>query len=375
MTAVAITDLIRVALVALFLLASGIAYCDNDPSVRFQKARSLAQSGEPDRAIDILDELRKEYPRDVDYPLARAQILAREGRDVEAIDDLHVALLLAPDYEEVWQLQRALLARQPGDEARHMYEAFLQAASSRFPDAKWWQAVQIEPTVQWSLLAGLGYQRLSNGLPSWDEQFVEIAREHDRWGRYRAGVARNARYDDSDISILLGGDVSFASHWLAGLSTTFASDPVFQPELEWNANVGRTLSAGWVVGLGYRHREYQDTAVSSVTGTVEKYIGDYRVAYAMGSSRLPDAPTLLHHGLTVNKYYDNGSRLGITLSSGKEAEVIGPGQVLETSVRGLSLNGSQQLTDRLGLQWWLGTHDQGDFYRRDYFGLAVSIQL
>ncbi len=375
MTTATITDLICAALVALFLLASGIAYCGEDPAARFQEARALVQSGEPDQAIEILDTLRQAHPHDVDYPLARAQILASEGRDSEAIDDLHVALLLAPDYEDVWLLQHVLLARQPGDEARHEHEAFVQAASLRFPNATWWLAEPIDSTVRWSILAGVGYQRLSNDLPSWNDEFLEIVREHDRWGRYRVGIARNERYNRADLSVLLGGDVTFASNWLAGFTTAFSDDADFLPELEWSAHVRRSLYDGWAVGLAYRHRKYQDTTVASITGSVEKYLGSYRAAYAMGSSSLPGASALLNHRLTLNRYFENGFSLGVTISSGKEAEVIGPGRVLEMTVRGISLSGNKQLTDRFGVQWWAGLHDQGGFYRRDYLGLAVSIKL
>jgi YaiO family outer membrane protein len=115
--------------------------------------------------------------------------------------------------------------------------------------------------------------------------------------------------------------------------------------------------------------------VNSATGIVEKYVGSYRVAYAIGVSSLPGSSKLLNHGLTVNWYHNDRASLGVTINSGKEAEAIGPDQVLETTVRGVSLGGRRQLTDRLGLQWWLGLHDQGDYYRREYLGLAVSIKL
>ena len=73
-------------------------------------------------------------------------------------------------------------------------------------------------------------------------------------------------------------------------------------------------------------------------------------------------------------YSDTGS-VGLTINSGDEAEAIGNGQVLETAVRGITLSGRHQLNGRIGLQWWLGIHDQGDFYRRRFFGMAVSVGI
>ncbi|MDH3442117.1 MAG: hypothetical protein OEM63_15260, partial [Gammaproteobacteria bacterium] len=59
---------------------------------------------------------------------------------------------------------------------------------------------------------------------------------------------------------------------------------------------------------------------------------------------------------------------------GREAEAIGGGQVLETDVKGFSLNGRHQFNERIGLQWWLGIHNQGELYRRHFVGMAVSIR-
>ena len=63
------------------------------------------------------------------------------------------------------------------------------------------------------------------------------------------------------------------------------------------------------------------------------------------------------------------------MTVGREAEPIGGGQVLETDVKGISLRGRQQFNERFGLQWWLGVHDQGELYRRQFVGMAFSIRI
>lgn len=115
--------------------------------------------------------------------------------------------------------------------------------------------------------------------------------------------------------------------------------------------------------------------MGSTMGTVEKYLGDFRIAYALGLSHLHGASNSLNHSLTANWYYSDRSSIGISLNTGEETEAIGPGQVLETDVRGVSVSGRRRLTNRLGLQWWLGLHEQGDYYRRQYVGMALTIQL
>lgn len=327
---------------ALTLIGTQLAAKPNDVSLLLRLARVHSYVGNYDGAYEILDQLRREYPHDVDYALARARILARQGREREALADLREATLLAPDYEEVWQLRQSLLARQ---------------------------------AAQWTVLLGAGHDNLSNGAPSWKQQFIEVSREHDTEGRYRLGIARDRRFDNNDLAVSFGGERSFASNWFAGLNVSLVSEPEFQPEASYDANLGRSLEDGWVVSLRYRHREYATATVGSATTTVEKYVGDFHFSYGLGISHLYGAATSMNHGLATNWYYSDRGSIGVSVNVGREVEAIGPAAVLETDVRGVSVRGRRQLTDRFGLRWWMGLHDQGDFYRRQYFGFAVSIRL
>ena len=73
--------------------------------------------------------------------------------------------------------------------------------------------------------------------------------------------------------------------------------------------------------------------------------------------------------ITVGDVVGGGQRLG------GQAESLGNGQVLETDVRGITLNGRRAINERVAIQWWLGLHEQGDFYRRRFLGMAVSIGI
>lgn len=360
---------------ALRLLEARIQESPEDVSLLYRRARVQNYLGDHAAALLTLDTLRLQHPQDVDYALTRAQVLAAQDRDIEALDDLRDATTLASDYEDVWRLRYSLLLRQQHDDLQLELDAVQAEAKIRFPNAAWWRKTRDDFGPQWSLLVGAGHESLDNGSPSWGQQFVEVSRTQQSGGNYRLGVARDTRYDESDLTVTVGGDVSFASHWFADFSLGSASSPSFQPDLGYSASIGRALRDGWVAGLRYRRREYETVAVGSIAATVEKYFGDFRVAYVLGQSHLRDAPNALNHSITANWYYDDQMSFGISLNTGEEVEVIGPGQVMRTDVRGISLNGRRQMTDRFGLQWWLGFHDQGDFYRRRFLGLAVSIQL
>ncbi len=360
---------------ALNLIDKHLVATPDDASLLVRRARVQGYVGDHDGALVTLSTLRQRHPNDVDYALARAQTLVRQGRDEDALDELRQAAILAPGYEDVLRLQYTVLSRQGDDGARREREALVQEAATRFPDARWWQSEAIVDSAEWTIIVGASRENLDNGLPAWSQQFVEISREQDGWGRYRIGLARDKRFENSDLAVSLGGDFFFASGWSAGLDIAFVDRPNFQPDLGYSGYVSRSLQEGWVVNLRYRRREYESATVSAAISTIEKYIGDFRFAYALGVSRLHGASNSLNHGLTMNWYYNDRSSIGVNLNAGEETEAIGVGQVLQTDVRGMSLVGKRRLSGRYSVQWWLGVHDQGNYYRRTYLGMALTLRL
>ncbi len=328
----------------LVLLCCTPAVAEMTPAERFADVQELRRGGNLPGALRELARLRDDYPHDVDYALARAQVLAQLGRDEEALAELDVAAELAPDYDAVHALRATLLRRQEPEPRR------------------------------WTVLLGAGYEDLSDNLPSWDNQFAELHLE-DGDHRYFVQLARNARYSDADASLGFGAERRWQQGWFAGGDLGLAGDPQYLPELGFSAHVGRTLRDGWVTDLRYRRREYTSATVGSWIGTVEKYYGAWRFAYSYGRSRLHGVSSFGNHVVTVNWYYRDDSSLGITLNDGNEAESLGNGQVLETDVRGITLTGRREVNDRIAVQWWVGTHEQGDFYRRRFLGMAVSIGI
>ena len=333
----------HLSLVVLLFCAPAIA--EPTAAERFAKTQELRRAGDLSAALRALTRLREDYPRDVDYSLARAQVLAQLERDDEALAELEMAVQLAPDYEAIHALRDRLLARAKPERRR------------------------------WMLLLGAGYEDLSDGFPSWDNQFAELHFEKDEDSRYFLRLARDARYADADKTFGLGAERRWQDGWFAGVDLGFASDPRYQPELGGSAHVGKAMPDGWVADLRYRRREYATATVGSWIGTMEKYYGAYRFAYGFGWSRLHGVSSFSNHVVSANWYYRDDSSIGITLNDGNEAESLDNGQVLETDVRGISVTGRRAVNDRVTLQWWLGVHEQGDFYRRRFLGMAVSIGI
>ena len=342
-----------------------------DPAERFANARSLMHDGQLDAALAAIDTLRADYPDDVDYAFARAQVLIRLGRKGEAADELDTAIAMAPDYEDVWRTRYNLLTSQDDDTE---VEAFRLRAARQFPAANWWRASGAASSPAWMLLVGAGADSLSNDLPGWDNQFIEAHYEYSDTARYMGRVSRDARNSIGDVTVGLAGEWQLRP-WFTGASVAVTADPEFQASTGFELHAGRSFGEGWTATVRYRHRDYDNATIGTVVTGIEKYLSDFRIAYTLGASRLHGASNFANHVVSGNWFYREDSSLGVSLSGGREAEAIGGGRVVETDVRGMSLTGRHRLNERLGLHWWLGIHEQGDLYRRRFVGMAVSVKF
>lgn len=361
------------AIVVIVCISAAPVYAEETPLAQFRQGQKLMRDGDLGAALDQFEQLRAAYPRDADYSLGIAQVLALQGRDDEALSELEDTTRLAPGYEDAWRLRHSILVRSPGADRLEELQALRQQAARRFPLATWWR--EAEDPAQWTVFVGAGHDDLSEGLPSWNNQFVETL--YEKSGRYllAARLGRDVRYDTADYSLRLAGNRTWSSDWFTGADVILADDAAFQADFGFGISAGRPFGDDWVATIGYRRKEYTAETVGSFAGTLEKYHGNFRFAYTANSSRLHGASSFAGHTLTSNWYFSDNASIGLTISTGKEAESLGNGQVLESDVSGLSLSGRYQLNARYGLQWWLGTHDQGDFYRRQFFGMAVSFKL
>lgn len=347
-----------------------------DPAERYAVGRDLLDAGSPEQALPVFDELVHGYPDNADYWLARGITLARLGRDTEALADLDRAISLAPDYEDAWQWRHRVLVRSDDAATLERHTSLAADAAERFPEASWWlvaPAAAEAPLT--SLLVGAGYDALSNDAPSWNQQFVELSRERRGEWRLFARAGRDERFDQSDTTVGFGGDLTVLDAWTIGGAVAFADDPAFQPDTAIGLHAGRPFGDGWVIDVGFRQRDYPATTMTGWTARLEHYTGDWRFAWQTGLSKLDGSSYEGANSLTADWYYGNGANVGTTINAGTEAEAISPGNILETDVRGISLHGRHPLADRFALHWWLGVQDQGDYYRRRYVGLAVSLRL
>ena len=346
----------------------------NNTALRYQHARTLAFSGAPEAALAEFDALVAEFPDDADYLLGRAQMQARLARDAAAVESAERALVLAPDYEDVWQL-RLQLAERAGDEAATA--ALRSELAVRFPEAQWWQAKPTAFEYRSWLSAGSGTDRLSNGAPDWSRHFLRVDWQTPAAATWFAEMSRSERFEEADRSLYVGGNWQALAQWQIGGGVAITDDARFLPERELSVDATRSWAGGWGTAFGAHSRDYTTGgSVVSYSLTAEKYLSDYRIAYRLDRSQQSGVEdSALAHALQLTWYASDRRNLGVAFGTGEEIEVIGLDRLLHTSVRNVTFSGNETFSPRLSLSWWLGTHEQGVFYRRDYAGLAIRIGL
>ncbi|MGA8204807.1 MAG: YaiO family outer membrane beta-barrel protein [Woeseiaceae bacterium] len=363
-----------VALLAALAFTSAAFAEDPDAPVdgtRFQEAREAARAGDFERARTLYADLVREHPNDVDYVFGYAQVLAWLGDPEASLPLLEEARRLAPDYEDVWALEFRLRQVRHDRQYRDEDEAFARAAAERFPDAKWLTQAAPRPAGEWRWRVAAERERLSNGAPDWQNYSASFSWRPGDGRQISLTANRATRFGTTDDALGADASIELNDRWIAGAAAAFSSAPDFLPEAAFGLSLSRKLEHGWVVNGRLRRRAYPDQSVGTLEVGAERYVGKYRFEYAVGESRLGGEQALVQR-IAADRYAADGGRLGLVLASGEEIEAVGPGQLLRTRVWSVAVTGAYVLDGRFEIGWWLGTHEQGDLYRRDAIGVSVS---
>lgn len=353
-------------------LASSLSEQPDDAELRYQLARVLGYSGRNEESLAEYERLLVQHPANADFMLGRAQMLGRLGRTDEALRVTASALELAPDYLDLWQL-RLQLAERTADAA--LIESVRAEAANRYPDASWWLRPPRPFEYSRWLMAGTERNSLSNGAPDWVRHFVRLDWRQSDAAAYFGEIARSERFGRSDVAVNIGGDWQALPLWRLGGALASVASADFEAKRALSVNAGRTWQSSWGTQFQLRRRDYSTTAVSSYSMSGDKYFSDYRVAYGLNYSRLHGAGSSLGHTATFGWFPSERRSFAFSVGAGEEIETVGLNQLLRTDVKSVTLSGRELLADRFTLNWWLGAHRQGEFYRRHYAGISVRFGI
>ncbi|HEX6692600.1 MAG TPA: YaiO family outer membrane beta-barrel protein [Burkholderiales bacterium] len=225
--------------------------------------------------------------------------------------------------------------------------------------------------------AGATYERLTNDEPDWKSLYLEAAHAFAPRQTLYGTLRETERFDLRDRELSAGYAHPFGTAWTAVLEASHSPEHNVLPDKSFFGQLYWAAGGGWVLNGGARFSEYTDTDTRILTAGVERYFSSYRASYTFYNGKPEDTGSASSHRLAFDHYYyGERSRVGMAVSWGREVENVGPPSGIVTSdVRALSVVGRHWLTPEWAVAWELGTHEQGDFYRRTGGRLALRYRF
>jgi len=232
---------------------------------------------------------------------------------------------------------------------------------------------QEAPARPWEFRAEGQRDSLTNNQPDWSEELLQLAWKPRRGLAVLGGGRRTERFDRKDHEI-------FAAAYLPlGSATGFhveASGSDTHRVLARDAyllELSQQLGHGWVVSAAGKRARYDSGDVDLGIGTVEKYLGDWRLAYTAYLSRAESGGWAPSHRLSATWYRGDLTYASVAAGGGREVENVFPAGLVTTDVRSANLGGGIEVAQGFGLTLDLGYVRQGDLYTRRFVRLGTRI--
>lgn len=233
---------------------------------------------------------------------------------------------------------------RPGRGAATLLALLPFAAAAVCPERAAYQAVE----------AGYSVETLTPESPDWTDLELRYRNVLGPRQVLLGRLTQSSRFDLDDTT------AAFGAYWpLSSADTLFvegSASPTHEvlPRNSLQAAWHHAFDGGWGAQLGARQVSYTSTDVTIGELTLERYAGDFRVAYSYHPSRSSTAGHAEGHRLQGGYFYGGFSSAQLLLAGGDEVDrPAGTATVVPTPVRGAALFGLQQLGCVWGVGWSL----------------------
>lgn len=223
------------------------------------------------------------------------------------------------------------------------------------------------------LEAGLGQDLLDKGYANWGSFYLEGShRLGDRHAVY-GGLRETQRFDLRDREISAGYYHPLGETWTGLIAASASPDHNVLAKDSVFGQLQKEFDGGWDVQAGLRRNRYYSGSTDLMVLTGERYWDNYRGAYTLYLGKPQDGGAASSHLGQLGYYYGERSYLVFAVSSGRQAENLGPGLgVLTIAVTSASLSGRHWLNSGWGLSYEGIVERQGDLYTRK--GLRLGLR-
>lgn len=233
-------------------------------------------------------------------------------------------------------------------------------------------ATDLPPAVANEVEAGLSHELLDNGYANWDSLYLDglhrLGHRHAVYG----GLRETQRYDLRDREISAGYYHPLGETLTGLLEASASPDHNVLAKDSLFGQLQKAFEGGWDVQAGLRRSQYNSGSTDLMVLTGERYWGNYRGAYTLYLGKPQGGGTASSHTGQLAYYYSERSYLAFAVSSGRQAENLGPGLgVLTTAVSSARFSGRHWLGSAWGTSYEAIVEHQGDLYTRKGIRLGL----
>jgi YaiO family outer membrane protein len=215
---------------------------------------------------------------------------------------------------------------------------------------------------------------LDRGHQDWTEASAQLAWRPAPGQAFLAGVRATERFGQRDREGIAGAYLPLAAGGpTMHLEATGSATHRVLPRHTVLGELAQPLGNGWVVTGGGKHARYATGDVATAIATVERYLGDWRLAYTLTLSRPEGAGWGPTHRLVAGWHGGELRQAGLSVARGREAENVVPLGIVTSEARNVTLNAVLELAPRWGLVLEWSRHEQGNLYTRRTVRLGTRL--
>lgn len=264
-------------------------------------------------------------------------------------------------------------------------ESLMLIAQELYPAQDWNAMFQDKlPRYRQSVRTWYGFDDLSNqDRGNWNEQGIDYSiTTPDNKNKFRAGMIRNERFDNTDLSYTAGYSRKVTDKVNTFVDFTAGPGNRIVPQFIAQPGVSVKLPYGLTATSMYRFFQFSSQSNSAGIHSIEKSIKPLGigVGYTVRHSHLENVSKVpVAHSVFANKYYRNNSIVSGSFTVGEGVEffrtpTLPQGRAVAFDTIGFSFGGTHFLTPKSpwGVNWGIHYQNMEGFFGN--LGYTVGLQ-
>lgn len=211
---------------------------------------------------------------------------------------------------------------------------------------------------------GASYEGLTNNYSPWQSQYLDIMLPLKKDGLVYLQLLNVERFSQVDQSAYLNYAYPF-TYGVINIEGAHTHNPQFLSRNFYGAGWNGKLPNQFNYLISGKESSYLDGRTSNQNIGLDKYFGQYRLAYVATYSTLNSQKSGWLSKYQAQWYGANNHRLGITYASGHEPMVINIGNLTTVDTQQYQLDGLYWITQDIGLTFAAWHAKQGSYYQRN----------